>query len=199
MKEIEVKYFVNDLAEVERRIVEAGGKLRRARRHERNLRFDRPSGELVSQAKVLRLRQDGKNLVTFKGPGLLVGGVREREEIEFETGDFTSTQALIEALGYEVVFIYEKHRTNYMLGSLDIALDETPIGDFIEIEGPDGEALVDASRRLGLDWGQRVQESYADLFNILKFTTGFPHRDMVFEHFEAVEVGPGDLGVMPAI
>jgi len=198
MKEIEVKFFVKDLEGFKGRLVANGAVLEKARRHEKNLRFDQPGGELVAQAKVLRLRQDGTILITYKGPGVLVDGVREREEIQFEAGDFSSARALFEALGYEVVFIYEKYRTNYHLDALDIALDETPIGNFIEIEAPDAGQLKEASRLLGLDWEKRIQYSYADLFNILKYALGFSHRDLVFENFESAPVDPEDMGVEPA-
>lgn len=165
---------------------------------ERNLRFDTPSGELTRTFRVVRLRQDAQVRLTYKSPGKIAGGVRRREEIEFTVGDFAQAQAFLEALGYQVCFIYEKYRTTYYLAETEIVLDELPFGHFVEIEGPGGPAIQRAAVLLGLDWEARIAESYFALFQLAQIALRLPFRDLTFENFAALPVPPQALGVRPA-
>ena len=60
-----------------------------------------------------------------------------------------------------------------------IFADHTPIGDFIEIEGPDEEAIRRSAELLGLDWEERIEKGYRALFAEWKQLTAFPGRDMI--------------------
>ena len=193
-QEIEVKFLVNDLAKVEARVKELGGKLAQARIHELNLRFDTPEGDLRRSYQVLRLRHDTAARLTYKGPGTTQEGVRSRQELEFEVSDFHTAQHFLEALGYSVTMIYEKYRAVYDLESMHVALDEMPYGNFVEIEGADIPSLQAFNRRLGLDWNAAVTESYTALFELIKQKLGLQFRDLIFENFQAVRVTPQDFG-----
>ena len=105
-QEIEVKFYIADLAALEQRVQMLGGALLQKRVHEINLRFDTAEGDLKREKKVLRLRQDTASRLTFKGPDGDKGGVRAREEIEFTVSDFASARAFLEALGYRVAMTY---------------------------------------------------------------------------------------------
>ena len=100
-----------------------------------NLRFDDTEGGLRNAHRVLRLRQDDKARLTYKGPGSVEGGARLREELEFTVSDFETARKLLEALGYQVMLVYEKYRTTYALGGCEVTLDEMPYGSFAEIDG----------------------------------------------------------------
>ena len=152
-QEIEAKFHVQNLREIELRLLELKTQLIQPRMHEVNLRFDRPDGELRNSFRVLRLRQDDIARFTFKGPSVEKdGGILSRQEIEFEVGDFDSAKHFLEAVGFQVVVFYEKFRTTYELNETHIMLDELPYGSFIEIEGEDVESIHSIANLLGLNW-----------------------------------------------
>ena len=198
MQEIEAKFYLLDREAFAARLAAAGAKETAERIFEQNLRFDNPAGELSATFQILRLRRDTRFRLTYKGPGELVDEVRRREEIEFEVSDFKAATALLERLGFLVVLVYEKYRTTYRLGELEIVIDETPLGDFTEFEGPDGTAIREASQALGLDWEGRINDSYAVLFDHARFAMGLEFRDMTFENFKDLEVTHDLLGILPA-
>ncbi|MBM3153649.1 MAG: class IV adenylate cyclase, partial [Chloroflexi bacterium] len=158
----------------------AGARLPRARLHETNLRFDTPGGDLGQARQALRLRRGDDIRLTFKGAARSRNGVPEREEIELAVGDFENGRALLEALGYRVQAVYEKYRTAYRLGKAEALLDETPIGNFIEIEAPSAAEVEAAARALGLDWETRITDGYLNIFETLRREKGWEFGDMTF-------------------
>jgi adenylate cyclase class 2 len=194
--ELEVKFNLSGRQKMEERL--AGKAVLRAPRvHEVNLRLDTPDHALLYTGRLLRLRQDTRSRLTYKGPGSEQGGARLRQELEFTVSDFDTTLHLFEALGYTIVLMYEKYRTTYELGEVEVVVDETPIGDFLEIEGPDGKSIRQAANELGLDWEKRILDSYTMLFEHTRASLGFKFRDMSFENFKALRVTPEELGVSP--
>ena len=196
--ELEVKFYISDLGQLEVRVKALEAKLVQPRTLEYNVRFDNLKGELAQSYQVLRLRRDTANRLTYKGPGVLLDGVRLRKEIEFEVSDFDNAKAFLEALGYRVSMIYEKYRAVYELDGVLVTLDEMPYGNFAEIEGPDAASIQAANSRLGLDWQARVLDSYATLFQIICRKLGLTFRDLTFKNFAATYVTPTNLGVRPA-
>lgn len=177
-----------DLAQIAARLQALGATLAQPRQYEVNLRFDSAAGDLVRQRQVLRLRQDNAARLTFKGPGREVDGIQQRQELEFTVSDYTMAQRFLEALGYQVVWMYEKYRQTYALKEVLVTLDELPFGSFIEIEGPDGGSIRSAAQQLGLDWGKRILVSYAALFEQARQALGFTFRDLSFENFRGIAV-----------
>ena len=182
-QEIEVKFLVTNLAQIEARLQSLGARLTQPRVHEVNLRLDTPDLALTKSQQVLRLRQDDHARLTYKGPGVDQGGVRLRQEIEFIVSDFEASRRLFAALGYQVAMMYEKYRRIYDLDDVHVTLDEMPYGDFIEIEGPQPESIRLASQRLNLVWERRILDSYTALFEALRAALGFDFRDLSFENF----------------
>ena len=197
-QELEVKFFVSDLPAVERRLqtLEARNSLPRV--FEVNLRFDTPAGDLGRGFRVLRLRQDRIARLTYKGPASGLGGARLRQEIEFEVSDFAAARLFLEALGYQVAMVYEKYRASYELAGVEVSLDELPYGAFVEIEGPNPEAIQSVTRKLGLEYSASIPASYTALFEQLKERLSLPFRDLSFENFKGLTLTPDDLGVHPA-
>ncbi len=198
-QELEVKFYVRDLATVEGRLMALEARLAQPRTHEINLRFDTPAGDLAKGFQVLRLRQDSAARLTYKGPAQTRDGVRVRQEIEFVVEDFDVARAFLEALGYQVSMIYEKYRTVYDFGRVHVTLDELPYGSFVEIEGPDTEHIRAVNQRLGLDWGASVAESYVMLFDRLRREMNLPFRDLAFDNFAGLEITPEALNVRSAV
>ncbi len=197
-QEIEVKYYLQDLAAFRQRLLSAGAFLTQPRVKEINLRFDTPQRDLSQKAQVLRLRQDEAAHLTFKGPGALEGGVLSRQEIEFEVSDFAAARRFLEALGYRVFTTYEKIRENFTLAGVQVSLDEMPFGNFTELEGPNPEAIRKLAESLGLAWERRIAMSYLELFARLKARLALPFDDLTFEAFRDLTIRPEDLGAQPA-
>ena len=197
-KELEVKFYVSDLGEIEKRLVNAGATLVQPRTHEYNLRFDTPAGDLAQAESMLRLRRDAGSHLTYKGPSTTMGGVLARQEIEFDVSNFSSAQKMIEALGYRSKFFYEKFRTTYALNGLKVTLDEMPYGPFVEVEGTEAKPIQQAAKQLGLDWNERLPETYISIFRRLKELYGLPFTDVTFDNFKAVEFNIGRAGIKVA-
>jgi adenylate cyclase class 2 len=197
-QELEIKYLVANLPKLEQRLRSLGALQKSARTHEVNLRFDTPDGTLEMSKQVLRLRQDQAIHLTYKGPASSQQGVRVRTEIEFAVDDFEKARRFLEVLGYQVALMYEKYRTTYVFGGVEILLDELPFGDFVEIEGEDPQVIHTVNDQLGLDWEKRAPESYIVLFEALKARLGLSFRDLSFENFANLKITPADLDLRPA-
>jgi adenylate cyclase class 2 len=193
-QEIEVKFLLKDLTALIQKIDQLNLSCTQKRVHEFNLRYDLPDGHLVAKKQVLRLRQDTQALLTFKGPGVLDEGVLLRKEIEVSVSDFDTARRLLEALGYQVIMMYEKYRANYLMDGVVLSVDETPFGLFIELEGESPAQVKSAASLLGLDWRQRINLSYSALLDQYNKNTKNVFRDLTFEAFEGLKVTSADLG-----
>ncbi len=103
-------------------------------------------------------------MLTWKGPGQS-GPHKSRAELETSVGSLETMRQILEQLGYGPVFRYEKYRTEFMdrAGLGVVTLDETPIGNFLEIEGP-GEWIDQTAGRLGFSPKDYLLESYGKLY-----------------------------------
>jgi adenylate cyclase class 2 len=189
-KETEIKLAVRDMKAVERKIKKLGGKLAGAgngRVHEFNVVFDTPDGGLAKHGQLLRIRTEkpqaagdikkaaSRVVLTFKQPALRSideSGTRYkiREETEVEIAEAGRLQKIFEGLGLRGWFSYEKYRTTWKLGSaqrwakdLLIQVDETPAGNFLELEGPP-EAIDKAASALGYGYKDYLQKNYLALY-----------------------------------
>lgn len=197
-RELEVKLFVTDLSKLEERLIGLGAKIFKPRQHEINLRFDTQNHELSEKNQILRLRRNDEYLLTFKGPGVNEDGVLSRQEIEFSVSDFDAARHILELLGYQVQVIYEKFRTVYQVGALEIALDELPYGQFIEIEGPEPRPILDMMKKLNLQAEAQIAGNYIELFHLLVGKLELDFRDLIFENFQGIEINAADLEVEAA-
>ncbi len=197
-QEKEVKFYLHDLEAMAARLEATGADLVRPRVLERNLRLDTADGTLSAEQRVLRLRQDDRVRVTYKDNTHTEDGVLVRTEIEFTADDLEVALKLFEALGYQVVVLYEKYRRVYRLGDVEVVLDEMPFGDFMEIEAPNTTLIEGVAQMLGLNWECRVIASYLGLFEVLKQHRDIDFRDLSFANFASLEISPDDLEVEPA-
>lgn len=174
LQETEAKFYVRDLKRIESRLQELEARLIQGRILETNIRFDLPDGGLRSEGRVLRLRQDTAARLTYKSGSTNEDGVLSRREIEFIVEDFGKARQFLEALGYQRLFYYEKHRTTYELQTSEVLrdlvhvmLDELPYGDFVEIEGENVASIRAAAEKLNLKWEAAIPTSYHMLFERL--------------------------------
>lgn len=194
-QEIEVKFLLKDYSALMQKISDLQLACSQERIHEFNLRYDSPDGSLVAKKQVLRLRKDTQARLTFKGPGIMEQDVLTRKEIEVVVSDFDATNRLLEALGYQVIMMYEKFRANYLMDKLVLSVDETPLGLFIELEGESPAQVRRAADALGLDWDARINFSYSALLNIFNQSTGHTFRDLSYAAFQDIKVTPVELGL----
>ena len=154
-----------------------GASLQKARHLEDNVLYDDAESSLFRAGQALRLRRaDGHAIVTHKGPRLERGdGIKSRSETEIEVSDADAFHGILSALGYRKVFRYQKYRETYRWREVEIVIDETPIGTFLEIEGP-VNVIHEAARALGRGPADYIADSYAALF-MASGGTG----DMVFQ------------------
>ncbi len=173
--EIEVKIRVGLLPPWREKLLGLGAERESPRELERNLVFDSPRGSMSKRGILLRLRRQGKrSVLTMKTPAKPDAVFKVRQETEVEVSDFSAMEKILGRIGLRPFFIYEKYREVLVLDGVRLMLDETPIGNFLEIEG-DPAAIDAAAARLGLSRGDYITDSYYRLF-LLSGRSG----DMVF-------------------
>jgi adenylate cyclase, class 2 len=207
--ETEVKLKIDDQRALQRALKRLGARPsnpRNARVREENLLFDTSDSSLAKAGQLLRIRTElaegkGKKtaaqrvLVTFKRPvdepshrqaAFLHRNYKVREELELEVTDGSMLGRIFAGLGLKGWFRYEKYRTTYKLPSskawakgLLIEVDETPIGTFVELEGPE-PAIDRAATELGFSKHDYITKNYLLLYLEDCKRRGEPARDMVF-------------------
>jgi adenylate cyclase, class 2 len=185
--ETEIKLRWNGTAQEARALIERHGYgVSSPRTLESDQLFDLPSATLRQSDRILRLRKttspDGteRAMVTYKGPATR-DGYKSREEIEFDVSDPGTFTLVLHRLGYQPVFRYEKFRTQLRAAGEPglITIDETPIGVYLEIEGP--QAWIDSTAaRLGFPAGQFLTVSYASLYREFREQHPQVPADMTF-------------------
>jgi adenylate cyclase class 2 len=150
------------------------------RRLQEDCLLDDENETLRRRRCVLRIRTElGKARLTFKGP-VQTAAVKTREELETVVGDGTVLQRVLEELGLHVWFRYEKYREEFALEDVVLAVDETPVGVFVEIEGSES-GIVAAAGRLGRSPSDFLLDSYRSLFLKHRVVLGLHGQDMVFD------------------
>jgi adenylate cyclase class 2 len=136
----------------------------------------------ASRTKKSTAKVPQRHLLTFKSPpeSLAIGTptrqlhpggrYKIREETELVITDAAALQKIFEGLGLRGWFRYEKYRTTYKFPArlkwahgLLVEVDETPIGTFVELEGP-GEAIDRAAGELGFSHYDYIQKNYLVLY-----------------------------------
>jgi adenylate cyclase class 2 len=162
-KEIEIKFRVSDIRALNRCLRTAGFRLLTRRTHEMNTLYDLPGQPLRRRGDLLRLRKYGSEWVlTHKAKGT-VGRHKSRVETETRLADGAKMEAILHALGFKPTFRYEKFRAEWSDGKGHVVVDETPIGNYGEIEGP-SRWIDQTAQRLKLDPADYITKSYAELF-----------------------------------
>jgi adenylate cyclase class 2 len=167
---------------ISRLLEELGFHMIGSRELETNQTFDLATGELTRSSLLLRLRSaGGRWTVTYKGPPDF-SPHKSREEIETEVSDGAAFAEILDRLGYQRSFAYEKFRTTYKAINEDgiVTLDETPIGDFLELEGP-GYWIDQTAVRLGFGPADYITASYAALYEEHRRSHETVPRDMQFQ------------------
>jgi adenylate cyclase class 2 len=178
--EREIKLVFRDAAEAKAAILAAGATPLRGRRLQEDCLLDTPDDQLRRKGCTLRVRMEcGKTLLTFKGPAQ-ASPMKLREELETVVGDGVLFLRVLEELGFCVWFRYQKYREEFAHEDVTVAIDETPVGTFVEIEGSERgiEEMAAALARTPADY---LLDSYRGLFVKHCERHGLPVTDMLFD------------------
>jgi adenylate cyclase, class 2 len=208
-EEIEIKLRVRDLASLRSRLEHLRAREISPRTHESNTLYDTPQNDLRRRGQLMRIRIEhlasslGKRrlnetaavVLTYKGPAPLSRNTQKtsgkarirrhfkiKDEAEVPVAGADQLARILRALGLHPVFRYEKFRTTYTLPGvrrLKIEVDETPVGIYLELEGP--VAGIDRGARL-LGYGRQdyLKDTYGSLYLADCRRRGHKPGDMLF-------------------
>ncbi|MGA8705049.1 MAG: class IV adenylate cyclase, partial [Candidatus Sulfotelmatobacter sp.] len=179
-KEIEIKFRVADMRSLGRKLRAARFRLVTERTHEMNTLYDLPGEVLRRRKELLRIRQYGSEwTLTHKSKGN-IGRHNARTEVETSVADGKKMDLILRALGYSTSFRYEKFRAEWTDGKGQVVVDQTPIGNFCEIEG--APRWIDAvAKKLGVNRADYITKNYARLFLDWKARTRSKATEMTFK------------------
>ena len=179
--EIEIKFKVADIDTLTAKLQQLGFQQATPRTHEMNTLFDLPGQPLRKCGDLLRLRKYGETwLLTHKSKAKGDDGPHKiRIETETHVEDGAKMETILRALQFEPSFRYEKFRAEWKRDQGHVVLDETPIGNFGEIEGP-SEWIDSVARELNIDPKDYLKENYAALFFSWKKQTRSKADEMTF-------------------
>lgn len=195
--ETEIKFRVADLDGLRRRLEAADFRVETPRSFESNVLYDTPDRRMRARTEILRIRRyAGKWVLTHKrlpdsGPGSNPEQARHKHRIETET-EVSNGDALAEvfaSLGLMAAFRYEKWRTEWGDGQGHCVVDETPIGNYAELEGP-ADWIDRVSERLGVHSSEYLTLSYGRLFELWRLEHESAAADLTFAAIEAAGGAP---------
>src|ERR671918_1458403 len=156
--EREIKLRFESAEEARAAIIATGATPLLGRRLQEDSLLDTEDEQLRRRRCVLRVRvENGKSRLTFKGP-VQPSTMKVRDEFETLVGDGEVLLRVLEELGLHVWFRYEKFREEFCHEDVIVAVDETPVGVFVEIEGSE-LGITQMAQALGKDTPDYVVES----------------------------------------
>lgn len=184
--EIEVKLQTESTEDALERLSRLPATLEEAPRFEDNEIFDTSDGRFASTHSLLRLRVvDGRGTITFKEKVKSDIQAKVRSEVETEVTSPDAIRTIFEKMGLARTWRYQKYRsyhswTDHQTGDkLKICLDDTPIGVFVELEGPK-ETIDRATAGMGYGQGDQIIDDYRTLHLKWLEEHKLPQGDLVF-------------------
>jgi len=179
-KEIEIKFRIENLPALTRRLKQASFKQLTRSTREINSLYDLPGQKLRKRGEMLRLRKYGETWVLTHKAKSKAGRHKVRVELETPVENGPQMDAILRALGFAPTFRYEKYRAEWTDGKGHVVLDETPIGTFGEIEGP--PRWIDrTAHALGISPDDYITQTYAPMFFEWKRRTHSLATEMTFK------------------
>jgi adenylate cyclase, class 2 len=161
--EIEIKFRIENLPALARALKQAGFKQLTRSTHEMNSLYDLPGQKLRRRDEMLRLRTYGEIWTLTHKAKSKAGRHKVRVELETRIENGPQMDAILRALGFTPTFRYEKYRAEWSDGKGHVVVDETPIGNFGEIEGA-SRWIDHTARALGIGRGDYITQTYAPMF-----------------------------------
>jgi adenylate cyclase, class 2 len=187
--ETEIKFRVSDLEDFGRRLEAAGFHMETPRSFESNVLYDTPDRRMRARTEILRIRSyAGRWTLTHKRLPDTPGSERHKHRIETETGiaDGAALAEIFRSLGLVAAFRYEKWRTEWSDGAGHCVVDETPIGDYAELEGA-ADWIDRISARLGVDAAEHLTLSYGRLFDLWRLEHASAAEHLTFDAVAAAK------------
>ena len=191
-REVEIKLRIGDMRGLIRELRRLGA-VAHGRVFERNTLYDTPDSAFRRRGYLLRLRVEtpapsgpirgGRHraVITFKAPAPAAAGFRYKQRLEREqpVRSLQRWGRILCSLGLRPGFQYEKYRTRFRLLGLDLDLDETPVGVFLELEGAP-RAIDRVARALGFAPRDYIVGTYWDVYAADCLRRGRIPRNMLF-------------------
>ncbi|MBA2302371.1 MAG: class IV adenylate cyclase [Acidobacteria bacterium] len=178
--EREIKLPYSSAEEARALVLATGATPMHGRRLQGDALLDTDDEQLRRRRCILRVRtENGKSRLTFKGP-VQPSDMKVREEVETVVGDGEVLLRVLEELGLHIWFRYEKFREEFCHEDVIVAVDETPVGVYVEIEGSE-QGITHMAEALGKTTSDYVLDSYRGLFLANRERLGLPGADMLFE------------------
>jgi adenylate cyclase, class 2 len=178
--EREIKLHFDDPEAARAAVLATGATPVRGRRLQEDCLLDAADERLRRRRSVLRVRMEsGRSFLTFKGP-VEPSIMKLREELETVVGDGTLMLRVLEELGFHIWFRYQKYREEFALADVIIAIDETPVGTYVEIEGG-AQGIAATTEALGRRPSDYLLDSYRGLFVRHCEERGLPVTNMLFD------------------
>ena len=182
--ETEIKFRVESVDALALQLRHAGFRQQTPRTFESNVLYDTQDRRMRARTEILRIRNyAGRWIVTHKrlpdvGPG--EDAHKHRVETETEVGDGDVLAQIFKSLGLVEAFRYEKWRSEWTDDEGHCVIDETPIGNFAELEGTP-QWIDRTAARLGVDRSAYLTLSYGRLFEQWREEHHSPANDLTFE------------------
>ena len=189
MLEREVKLLFPTTAAAREAVLAAGAVLAEALRLQDDSLYDLPDETLRRKGCVVRIRTErwtdrpDTTTLTVKGP-VQSSQMKLREEHETRVENAQALMRAFDALGMRVWFRYQKYREEFSTPGLVLAIDETPVGTYVELEG-DEDAIRAMTTALGRSPADFIVDSYYRLFMKRRDEFGIAGPFMIFSAAEA--------------
>jgi adenylate cyclase, class 2 len=204
-REIEIKLRILDLPRLIRDLRRFGA-TSQGRVFEQNTIYDTSDSAFRRAGRLVRLRLEtpaprsatkrdvrlarpklhpARGILTAKAPPHVSGRTavparyKERLERELVIRNPRGWPSVLKSLGLRPRFTYEKFRSTFELPSVELDLDETPVGTYLELEGSPG-AIDRAARVLGFMPRDYIRGTYWDVYAAVCRRRGLPLKNMVF-------------------
>lgn len=181
MRELECKLKLNEPARVIEKLTTLGAEYH-GEVYEHNRIYDR-NGELAAQQELLRLRVLDSHtwgILTHKRP-TVENTYKCRIETETKVESAENMRLILESLGYQQDWFYEKKRRSWTLADCEIVIDLLPVlGHYIEIEAEDEWSIDRRLVQLGLDRKENLKINYRQIWRDFCVSSGQAFGDWRF-------------------
>jgi adenylate cyclase, class 2 len=178
--EREIKLRFPDVQTAHAAVQATGATPLRCRRLQEDCLLDTADERLRARRCVLRVRiESGKSYLTFKGP-VEPSIMKVREELETLVADGAVLLRILQELGFRAWFRYEKFREEFAIDDVIVAVDETPVGTFVELEGG-ARGIEEMALKLGRRPADYLLDSYRRLYAFDCEARGLVPGDMLFK------------------
>jgi adenylate cyclase class 2 len=162
--ETEIKIRIESAEDFTRLVLSRGAARVSERSLEDNILFDFPDDRLKLARCILRVRSvDGRGILTYKGAPQPDGIFKSREELETGIENPETAVEILGLIGMQQGFRYQKYRREFALDGVHVAVDETLIGDYAELEGTK-DAILNLAEKLGIAESRFIRKSYHALY-----------------------------------